>query len=125
MNQIMMDIWPYLVAPIAGAIGWLFREVYVLKMEISVLKQSIEGLQTTIQNDIINIERTIEKMQNRLDSHSKKQDDILNRISSMERELLKQMGDMATSLAGFAADLRALSNFISVSDIGLKINHQQ
>ena len=68
MNQVMIDLWPYLVVPILGAVGWLFREVFLLKTKTTV------------------VEKSITSMQNRLDSHSKKQDDILDRISSMEKE---------------------------------------
>lgn len=107
----MQDIWPYLIAPILGAIAWLFREVWVMKTKVAVVEKSIDGLQSNIKG-----------MQDRLDSHSKKQDAILDRISSMEKELLNKMGDMAVNMSSLASDLRGLSNFISVSDLGIKVD---
>lgn len=125
MNQVMTDIWPYLTAPIAAAIGWLFREVYLLKTEVSVLKKSIELLQTTIKNTEDNIQKTIEKIQVRLDSHSKKQDDMLNRFSAMEKEVLKETGTVRADISSLASDVKGLSNLILISDPGIKINRQQ
>lgn len=114
MNQVMIDIWPYLIVPLIGAIGWLFREVYIMKTKVAVIEKSIDGLQDTMKG-----------MQDRLDSHSKKQDAILDRISSMEKELLGKMGDMAVNMSSLASDLRVLNNFISVSDIGIKVDRSK
>ena len=124
MNQVMMDIWPYLIVPIAGLIGWLFREIFVLKTKVAVVEGAIDGLQTTMKSTDENIQKTIEKMQNRLDSHSKKQDDILNRISSMEKEVLGKMGDMTANMASLASDLKNLTNLIAISDAGIKISRK-
>ena len=106
MNQVMTDIWPYLVAPIAAAIAWLFREVFLLKTQATVF------------------EKAINSMQSRLDSHSKKQDDILDKMSSMEKEVLKQMGTVRSDIAGLASDVKGFSNLILVSDQGIKIPRQ-
>lgn len=121
MNQVMTDIWPYLVAPIMAAVGWLFREVYVLKTEVSVVKKSIELLQATIKSTDENIQKTIEKIQERLDSHSRKQDDMLNRFSSMEKEVLRETGAVKADISSLASDVKGLSNLILASDSGLKI----
>ena len=70
MNNLITDLWPYLVTALFGAVGWQFRESYVLKTKVAVMEKSIDS------------------MQSRLDSHSKKQDAILERISMMEKEVL-------------------------------------
>ena len=106
MNQVMTDIWPYLVAPVIAAIAWLFREVFLLKTQATVF------------------EKAINSMQSRLDSHSKKQDDILDKMSSMEKEVLKQMGTVRSDIAGLASDVKGFSNLILVSDQGIKIPRQ-
>lgn len=106
MNQVMIDLWPYLVVPILGAVGWLFREVFLLKTKTTV------------------VEKSITSMQNRLDSHSKKQDDILDRISSMEKEVLKETGTVRADISSLASDVKGLSNLILVSDPGIKIQRQ-
>ena len=106
MNQVMTDLWPYLIVPLIGVIGWLFREMFVLKTKTAVMEKSIASIQ------------------NRLDSHSKKQDDILNRISSMEKEVLKETGSVRADIASLASNVNGLSNLILASDNGIKINRQ-
>ena len=68
------------------------------------------------------INKDIENLQKRMDSHSKKQDSFLEKMSAMEREVLKQMGDTRSDIAALASDLRGLSNLLAVSDIGIKVN---
>ena len=106
MNALMTDIWPYLVTALFGAVGWQFRESYVLKTKVAVMEKSIDS------------------MQNRLDSHSKKQDAILERISSMEKEVLKETGTVRSDIAALASNVDGLSKLILASDSGLKINRQ-
>ena len=106
MTALMTDIWPYLMTALLGAIGWQFRESYLLKTKVAVMEKSITS------------------MQNRLDSHSKKQDDILNRISSMEKEVLRETGSVRADISSLASDVKGLSNLILVSDPGIKINRQ-
>ena len=68
------------------------------------------------------IYKDIENIQKRMDSHSKKQDDILQKISGMEKEVLKQMGAMTANIASLASDLKGLNNLLAISDVGIKIN---
>ena len=114
MNQVMIDIWPYLMIPIAGAIGWLFREVFILKSKSEVLGAEIKGLESDIKD-----------MKDRLNSHSKKQDAILERIGNMEKEVLGKMGDITVSMTSLAGDLKSLTNLIAISDAGIKIKREQ
>ena len=100
MNQVMIDIWPYLLPPILLVIGWLFRQIFALKSELDVanktidglkadLKSKIEGLEEKMQNTIENLEKIIDSIQKRQDSHSKKQDDIPARLlKSLEQLIL-------------------------------------
>jgi hypothetical protein len=106
MNTLITDLWPYLVTALFGAVGWQFRESYVLKTKVAVMEKSIDS------------------MQNRLDSHSKKQDAILERISSMEKEVLKETGTVRSDIAALASNVDGLSKLILASDNGLKINRQ-
>lgn len=103
MNQVMIDLWPYLIVPVIGAIGWLFREVFLLKTKATICEKSVES------------------MQKRLDSHSQKQDDILNRINTMEKEVLKETGSVKAEISSLASHVEGLSNLIIASDNGLKI----
>ncbi len=106
MNEIMTDIWPFLVTALFGAIGWQWRESHTLKIRVAVLENTVENLQGTLSN-----------IQKRQDSQSRKQDDILDRISTMESELLKQMGGMASNISALSSDVKGLRVLLAVSDI--------
>ena len=120
----MTDIWPYLFVAMLGVIGWLFRQVFILKSDLDTTKNELDSLKTNMQNSIENIEKTIENIQKRMDSHSKKQDEFLEKMGSMEREFIKQVGDVRADIATLSSDLRGFSNLILASDNGIKINRQ-
>ena len=113
MNQLVVDIWPYLMTALIGAIGYQFRESYLLKTKVAVLESDLENLQESVDKDIESIQKNIENIQKRQDSHSKKQDEILTLITDFKLEVVKQIGEMA-------ADLRALNSTLSVYDDGAK-----
>ena len=114
MNQVMTDLWPYLLTALLAVVGAYARYVHSLQSRVAVLEQTLEDLQKTIDN-----------MQKRMDSHSKKQDDILDRITNMEKEVLRQMGAMSTNIASLTSDIKALNHLIAISDVGIKINRAQ
>lgn len=120
----MTDIWPYLFVAMLGVIGWLFRQMFTLKSDLDTTKKELNSLKDKMQNSIENIEKTIENIQKRQDSHSKKQDEFLEKMSSMEKEVLKSMGSVRVEISALSSDLKGLSNLILVSDPGIKINRQ-
>ena len=68
-----------------------------------------------------NIQKAIDHMQGRQDSHSKKQDEILVKMNSMEHEVLKEVAVLNAGMAEVRSDLRSLSNLISFLDKGYRI----
>lgn len=104
MNSLMTDIWPYLlpalIAGIAGLIGW----VHNLRTRVAIL------------------ERTVENQQKRIDSHSIKQDSMLDKMNSLEKKMIEQMGGVRTDVQGLASEVKALSQLILISDPGVKVN---
>lgn len=104
MNNLMTDIWPYLlpalIAGIAGLIGW----VHNLRTRVAIL------------------ERTVENQQKRIDSHSVKQDSMLDKMNSLEKKMIEQMGGVRTDVQGLASEVKALSQLILISDPGVKVN---
>ena len=124
MNQVMIDLWPLIVPVFLGAIVYQWRENHQLKIRVAVLENTVENLETTLGD-----------IRKRQDSQSRKQDDILDRIGTMEKEVLKQVGnvqstfskqigDISATVASLAGDVKGLSNLILVSDPGIKINRQ-
>ena len=96
MNSVMVDIWPYLLpvllAGIAGLVGW----VHNLRTRVAILEKMMENLQK------------------RMDSHSKKQDDILDKMNSMDRELMRQMSSLSSEIQALSILLKYSDNIYSV-----------
>lgn len=106
MNSLMNDIWPYLLpillTGIVGLVGW----VHNLRTRVAIL------------------EKTVESQQKRIDSHSVKQDGFLDKINSLEKKMIEQVGGVRTDIQGLLSEVKALSNLILISDPGVKINRQ-
>ena len=124
MNQVMIDIWPYLFGSLLAVIGWLFRQLFNLKDQVKTMEGITKEMQTKLDNTIDGIQKTIENIQKRQDSHSKKQDEFLEKMNSMEKEVLKSMGTVRSEIASLSSDLKGFSNLILVSDQGIKIPRQ-
>lgn len=104
----MIDLWPLLVPILLAAVGWQWRENHQLKIRVAVLENTVENLETTLSN-----------IQKRQDSQSKKQDDILDRIQSMESEVLERMGKTDSSISSLSAQVKGLHDLLVVSDFGI------
>ena len=122
MNTLTITLVSVLLTSFLGVIIGYARYVHNLKERVSVLESKIDDLKQELDSLKENIYKDISRMQDRLDSHSKKQDDILDRIGAMEKEVLKEMGVMGASISSLASDLKGLNKLISVSDYGIKIN---
>lgn len=107
----MIDIWPYLLVPLLGAIGWLFREMYTLKMKVAVAEKTISTIKETIEN-----------VKKRQDSHSKKQDEIVKLITDLRVDFVKELGSVSAEMAAMASNIDSLTNLIKVTDLGLKVD---
>ena len=134
MNQVMTDIWPFLVTAILAAIGWQFRESYLLKTKVAVMDKSIEGIKEAMKTTTEsikeamkttteNFQKSIEHIQGRQDSHSKKQDAVMDLLTDFKMEMLKEVGTMSSNVSGLASDVKNLSNLISITDVGIKVDN--
>ena len=122
MNTLTITLVSVLLTAFLGVIIGYARYVHNLKERVSVLESKIDDLKQELDSLKENIYKDISRMQDRLDSHSKKQDAILDRIGAMEKEVLKEMGAMGANISSLASDLKGLNKLISVSDYGIKIN---
>lgn len=125
MTQVMTDIWPFLVTAIIASIGWQFREGYLLKTKVAVMEKTIDALRETIKSVTDNLQKTIEHLQKRQDSHSKKQDDIMDLLTEFKMEMLKEVGTMSSNVSGLASDVKNLSNLITITDVGIKVDNNR
>lgn len=124
MNDFVTDLQTILMTAFIGVVIAYARYVHNLKERVAVLEKTIEDLSQALDRASEDIEKTFESIHKRLDSHSKKYDVILDRIGSMEKEVLKETGSVKAEISSLASDLKGLSNLILVSDPGIKINRQ-
>ena len=103
MNQVISDIWPLLMTALLAAIGWQFRESYVLKTKVAVMEKTIEAL-----------DEVVKQMQKRQDSHSKKQDEILTLITDFKLEVVKQIGEMSSDLKTVISTMEVFDDDVRV-----------
>ena len=121
MNAVVTDLWPILMTAIIGVIIGYARYVHNLKERVAVLENKIDDLKGELDNLKSAIYKDLENMQKRMDSHSKKQDEILEKISGMEKEFIRQVGDVRSDISALATELRSFSNLILAADKGIKI----
>ena len=102
----MIDLWPFLLPVLIGGIVGLVGWVHNLRTRVAIL------------------ERTVENQQKRIDSHSVKQDGLLDKMNSLEKKMIEQVGGVRTDVQGLMSEIKGLSNLILISDPGVKVNRQ-
>lgn len=113
MEQIMSQIWPPLLGALLTAIGLYAGYIRKLIVDVAVLQKEVENQQTIINN-----------MTKRLDAHSKKQDEILNALTRMEVELVKQIGQANSGINVLTSDIKNLKSLLSITE-EIKNNHKK
>ena len=105
----MIDLWPYLMPVFLGGIVTCIGYIYNLKTEVAVLKKTLENITTTVGD-----------MRIRIDSHSKKNDDVVNLITSFKIEVIQKIGAMATDISKLSSDVENINRSFLVFDTGIK-----
>ena len=111
--EVIQSIQPILFTALVGVVIAYARYVNTLKTRVAVMEKTIEDLL-----------KTVEAMQKRLDSHSKKQDEIYNILTGMKVEMVKEMGQITASVSSLASDIKGLSNLLAITDVGISIKRQ-
>ena len=81
MGTLATDLWPYVVTTLISVFGTYFGSVHSLKTRVAVLEEKVK------------------RLQDRVDSHSKRTDDILNTLGELKNEVSKQLGQIAVDIA--------------------------
>lgn len=137
-----LDIIKIAVPIIAGVLGWLWKKFLNMNDRIIVLESNVNTCKTNMSDDFrklresinadlaslkekINSERdqihkTIEKIQQRQDSHSKKQDDIVNLFTEFKVDMIKMIGDMTSELSVIGNEVKNINRSFEVFDDGIK-----
>lgn len=101
MNQVITDLWPYLIPALLAVVGWQWKEAHSLRLKVVVLEKTIEDIQ-----------KEIDSMKKRQDSHSKKQDEIVTLITDLKLEMVKQIGGLTT-------EVKSINRVLSITDDGV------
>jgi hypothetical protein len=105
----MIDLWPYLMPVFLGGLVTCIGYIYNLKTEVAVLKKTLENLTATVGD-----------MRTRIDSHSKKNDEVVNLITSFKIEVIQKIGAMATDISKLSSDVENINRSFLVFDTGIK-----
>lgn len=106
MNTILNEIWPYLLTALVPTIGLYIGYIHQLRMKMAVVEKTLETLQ-----------RNQDNMQKRMDNHSKKQDEILDAISAMKLELVKQLAQTEKHISAITSEQAVITTEVK------NINH--
>ena len=137
-----LDIIKIAVPIIAGVLGWLWKKFLNMNDRIIVLESNVNTCKTNMSEDFrklresinadlaslkekVNSERDqihklIEKIQQRQDSHSKKQDDIVNLFTEFKVDMIKMIGDMTSELSVIGNEVKNINRSFEVFDDGIK-----
>ena len=122
---IIKEVIAALIAGIVLYVGFINR----MRTQISVLEEKIKHLEekcekaTEEMNRMTHTNSTLEEkvkhLESRQDSHSKKNDEVINLITEFKIEMAEKIGDMSIKMGKISADVEIINNTIAVFDSGV------
>ena len=122
---IIKEVIAALIAGIVLYVGFINR----MRTQISVLEEKIKHLEekcekaTQEMNHMTHTNSTLEEkvkhLESRQDSHSKKNDEVINLITEFKIEMAEKIGDMSIKMGKISADVEIINNTIAVFDSGV------
>ena len=122
---IVKEIIAALIAAIAMYIGFINK----MRSDISVLKDKVKRLEDECKevsakmgeqahvNTVL--EEKVKRMEARQDSHSKKNDEIINLITEFKLEMAEKIGHVSIQMGKIQSDVEVINNTIAVFDAGV------
>lgn len=118
-----------LIAALIAAIGLYVGFINNLRTEVRLLKDKVKNLEeeckevTTkmTQQTHINsvLEEKVKHLEQRQESHSKKNDEVINLITEFKIEMAEKIGDVSVQMGKISADVEVINNTIAVFDAGV------
>ena len=122
---IIKEVIAALIAGVVLYIGFINK----MRTQISVLEEKIKNLEdkcekaTQEMNHMTHTNSTLEEkvkhLESRQDSHSKKNDEVINLITEFKIEMAEKIGDMSIKMGKISADVEIINNTIAVFDAGV------
>ena len=127
MDNLTLDIFKIAVPIIAGIVGWLWKKILSLSDRVIVMEtnmsacktnmdEDMDALKEKINSEVSAIQKTIEKIQQRQDSHSRKQDETQKMITELDVKMVTKFGDIAKELSSIASDVKNINRVFQVYD---------
>lgn len=129
MNQVAVDIWPVLLPTILSAIALYIGFINKMRSQIAVLETKVIDLESECEkatakmnemNQTIGIlEEKVKRQEQRQDSHSKKNDDVIQLLTDFKLEMTEKIGHVTESVIKIQGDVEVINNTIAVFDSGV------
>ena len=127
MEKLVVDLIPFLIPAMIAGLGWLWKKFLSMSERIAILENNVnackkdmdedlDSLKEKINTERDNIHKTIDKIQQRQDSHSRKQDDTQKMITELDVKMVTKFGDIAKELSSIASDVRNINRVFQVYD---------
>ena len=130
MEQVMGELVKVLIATIVSGLVLYIGIVNKLRSQLGIHESRIKQLEENCKEIQKRFEETsklmtvldekAKRMEQRQDSHSKKNDEIVKLINDLSLEMTKQLGNMNTSMVKIASDVENINSTIAVFDEGIR-----
>ena len=129
MNQVATDLWPILLPTILAAVGLYIGFINKMRSQIAVLETKVGELEsecekvtakmTDMTHTIGILEEKVKRQEQRQDSHSKKNDDVIQLLTDFKLEMTEKIGHVTESVIKIQGDVEVINSTIAVFDSGV------
>lgn len=122
MNQIIGAIVSIAITYV-GFINKLRSQVSVLEEKVSQFDKQCSEVQKKfedVNHHYAVIEEKVKHIEQRQDSHSKKNDEVINLITELKIEMVKKIGDVSVQMGKISSDVENITSTIAVFDDGIR-----
>ena len=117
------------IAAIIAGVVLYYGIINKMRTQISVLEEKIKHLEEKCEKATqemahmthtnSTLEEKVKHLESRQDSHSKKNDEVINLITEFKIEMAEKIGDMSIKMGKISADVEIINNTIAVFDAGV------
>ena len=126
MDKLFIELWPFIVSATIAAVGWLWKKVISMSETLAVMENNMNTCKSNMNEDLDllkekmeyerdQIHKIIDKIQQRQDSHSKKQDEILTLITDFKVEVIRQISELSTDMKALNSTIKVFDNAVAFS----------
>lgn len=124
-NAIINEIIAAIIAAVALYVGFINR----MRAQIAVLEDNVKDLQEkckevttamatqTHTNTVL--EEKVKRMEQRQDSHSKKNDEVIALITELKIEMVKKISYVSVQMGKISSDVENINATIAIFDSGI------